>query len=116
MSTYTVPDCPADPEQAALELIVRLPCDMLGQGGPGLREILQDYTSLLHVAGCFTGLSWPDAKAVAAAAAFDVCMRDDPAGFLRFRADNAATGADGQQWDDQEAVARALRIAAQPLE
>jgi hypothetical protein len=29
MSAYTVPDKPTDPEAAALELIVRLPADIL---------------------------------------------------------------------------------------
>jgi hypothetical protein len=31
---YTVPDSPADPEAAALELIVRLPADLLGHEHP----------------------------------------------------------------------------------
>lgn len=45
-TTYTVPDNPPDPEAAALELIVRLPADLLGHDWP-LREVLQEFTTVL---------------------------------------------------------------------
>ncbi len=63
MTAYTVPTDPADPEHAALELIVRLPADILDS--TAFTTVLQQYCSLLHAQGCFTGLCWPDAKAVA---------------------------------------------------
>ena len=47
MPTYTVPDHPADPEAAALELIVQIPADVLGHNSPP-RDALQDFASLLH--------------------------------------------------------------------
>ena len=41
MPTYTVPDNPADPEHTALELIVRLPADVLHT--TAFTTVLQDY-------------------------------------------------------------------------
>lgn len=70
-STYTVPDNPADPadpEAAALELIVRLPGRVLqSQQFPQLLTVvLQDYCGVLHVEGVFAGLALADAKSIAA--------------------------------------------------
>ncbi len=56
-SIYIAPDNPADPEAAALELIVRVPTDLLGYDSPP-RDALQDFTSLpLHGrgGGCVLG-------------------------------------------------------------
>jgi hypothetical protein len=95
VSAYTVPDHPDNPEQAALELIVRLPSDILNT--EAFREVLQDYCGVLHAEGCFTGLSWPDAKNIAAAVSFDVCNRADAADFLRNRARNVLAGGSGRR-------------------
>jgi len=93
--TYTVPDSPADPEVAALELIVRMPGQVLHPQHPHLlTEVLQDFCGVLHAEGCFAGLSWADAKQLAAAVAFDAVTRDDAADFLRNRARNVLAGTD----------------------
>jgi hypothetical protein len=62
-----------DPEAAALELIVRLPIDLLA--AEGLRSVLQDYAGVLHSEGVFAGMAWSDASRVAAAVVMDVCRR-----------------------------------------
>jgi hypothetical protein len=43
------------------------------------------------VEGAFAGLSWPDAKNIAAAIAFDVTQRDDAVAFIRGRARRVTT-------------------------
>ena len=103
----------ADPEAAALELIVRLPADILDSDA--FRDVLRDYCSVLSAEGAFTGLSWLDAKQVAAAVSCDVCTRDDAADFLRNRARNVLAGTDGMAWRDRDGAARALNIAATVL-
>jgi hypothetical protein len=108
--TYTVPTNPADPEAAALELIVRLPGEILHT--TGARPVLQEYCSMLHAEGAFTGLSWPDAKAVAAAVCFDIVNRDDAADCLRNRARDVLAGTSDMAWQDSNRAARALAIAA----
>lgn len=110
---YTVPDNPTDPEAAALDLIVQLPGQVMHTDQ--FLPILQDYCGMLHAEGAFTGLSWADAKQVAAAVAFDACTRDDGAEVMRNRARNALAGADDMPWQDREGVARALNIAATVL-
>jgi hypothetical protein len=119
-TAYDVPDNPADPETAALELIVRMPTsisDRLTEAAYvlGLTEILQDYCTVLDAEGAFTGLSWADAKPIAAAICFDVCNRDDAADFMRNRARNILAGTDNMVWQNREAAARALTIAASVL-
>ena len=59
MTTYVVPDAPADPEAAALDLIVRVPIDLLADG---LRSVLHDYSGVLHAEGAFAGLAWEDVR------------------------------------------------------
>jgi hypothetical protein len=117
---YLPPDDPADPEAAALELIVRMPSSISPRlaaeaEAAGLTEILQDYCSGLDVDGTFAGLSWLDAKPVAAAICFDVCNRDDAADFMRMRASTILGGSDGMVWQSREGAARALNIAATVL-
>lgn len=113
-TTYSVPDDAADPEAAALELIVRLPVELLGYDWPS-RETLQEFTALLSAEGTFAGMSWHDAKAAAVAIVFDAINRDDPAGFLRYRAGWTAAGADNSRWDNREAMVRAFNSAARVL-
>ena len=110
---YAVPDAPADPEHAALDLIVRLPREILHV--ERFTDVLQEYCSLLHAEGCFAGLSWRDAKQVAVAVSFDVCARADAQEFLHGRARNVLAGRDGMTWDDRDGAARALTVAAQVL-
>jgi hypothetical protein len=114
MTTYTVPHSPTDPEAAALELIVRMPADVLGHLSP-TRETLQEFAALLSAEGAFTGMSWHDARHAATAIIFDATNRDDGAGFLRGRADRVRAGTDGMTWDDPAAMARALSVAATVL-
>jgi hypothetical protein len=53
-TTYTVPINPADPEAAALDLIVALPATLLDTSA--FTPVLQDFCGLLHAEGAFTGL------------------------------------------------------------
>jgi hypothetical protein len=112
-ASYTVPDNPADPEAAALDLIERLPADILHTGA--FTEVLQDYCSVPHADGAFAGLEWADARQIAAAVSWDVISRDDAADFLRNRARNVLADVDGMVWQNREAAARALNIAATVL-
>lgn len=50
-----------------------------------LRPVLQDYAGALDAEGAFTGLSWSDAKNIAAAVAFDLTQRDDAQEFIAQR-------------------------------
>ncbi|HME49687.1 amino acid aminotransferase [Mycobacterium sp.] len=109
-TAYDVPDYPADPEAAALEMIVRLPERIMHTNM--FTEPLQAYCGALHFEGAFAGLCWADAKQVAAAVSFDITQRDDAADFLRNRARDALAGTDNMAWDDQDGVVRALTIAA----
>ncbi len=81
-STYTIPESPADPETAALELVVRIPTDVLGKDSPP-REALQDFTSLLHPEGCFAGMSWHDVRHAATVMIVDAINHDDLERVLR---------------------------------
>ncbi len=111
---YSPPENPADVEAAALELIVRLPAEVLHVPPEGC-EALQEFCGVLQLEGCFADLSWADAKAIAAAVSFDACTRDDAADFLRNRARNALSGVDNMPWENREAAARAMNIAARVL-
>jgi hypothetical protein len=117
MTTYVVPDAPADPEAAALDLIVQLPIDLLA--ADGLRSVLQDYAGVLHSEGVFVGMAWADASRVAAAVVMDVCrrcLREDAPDFLPDQARNAAAGTDNVARHDRTSVARALNTAATAFE
>lgn len=122
VTTYITPDAPADPELAALDIVVRLPASLSPQRAlaiqaSGLAEQLQNFRSALEAERTFRGLAWPDARAVAGVICFDVCNRGaGAAGFLRGRACNALTGEDCVTWADRAAVARAFRIASSILE
>jgi hypothetical protein len=56
-----MPTDPADPEAAALELVVRLPFEVPGRDLPPLDE-LQDFAGVLHAEGCLAGMAWGDAQ------------------------------------------------------
>jgi hypothetical protein len=74
--------------------------------------LLQDYCGALQVEGAFAGLSWHDAKTVAATVSCDITHRTDAAEFIQSRADRVITGSDTMVWDNREGVAHALHIAA----
>jgi hypothetical protein len=78
-------------------------------------EVLQEFCGVLQLEGCFTGLSWVDAKSIAAAVSFDAVTRDDAADFLRNRARKVLAGTDNMAWVDRDGAARALNIAATVL-
>jgi hypothetical protein len=111
-TTYVVPDDPADPQAAALELIVRPPETVMG--GSGAREPLQELGAMLDAENTFTGMTWHDARHAAAAIVVDALERDDAPEFLATRAQQV--GHDGMNWDDPVAMARALTTAAMVLE
>jgi hypothetical protein len=76
-TTYAVPTNLADPESAALDLIVQLPAALLGTSA--FTPVLQDFCGLLHAEGALAGLSWNDARHITAAVSLDACHDDDPA-------------------------------------
>lgn len=105
---YTPPIHPTDPEASALDLIVD--AAEAATGSTAFRAVLQDLAGLLQLERVFAGLTWPDARLVAAAIAFDAVMSPRPARSLRTRAECVLDG-----WPataDQASVARALNTAA----
>jgi hypothetical protein len=83
MTTYTVPTDPPDPESAAQDLIVQLPATLLDTSA--FTSVLQDLCGLLHAEGALAGLSWHDARQIAAAMAFDYDRAPGPRGQLNRR-------------------------------
>lgn len=116
-TAYTVPEDPADPEAAALELVVRMPADLSGARVDGAaRAVFQDFAGILSAFGAFTGMTWHDAKHAAVVIVADGIYRDDGPGFLRQRAARVLDGTDNMVWDDPQRMAAALTIGAQVLE
>jgi hypothetical protein len=113
ITSYVAPSDPADPEIAALELIVRLGAEITRT--ESFAALVQDYSSVLHLEGAFAGLAWCDAKNVAAAIVTDITQCDDPAARMGRRARMLLEGTDNAEWNDREASARALSIAATVL-
>jgi hypothetical protein len=113
-NSYTVPANPSDPEAAALDLIVQLPAQLLDTHA--FTAVLQDLCDLLHAEGAFAGLSWNEARQVAAAVSFEVTQLDDADHTLLSRARSVRDGIDGLTWDNRDAAVRALTIAAAVLE
>jgi hypothetical protein len=62
---YEVPDSPADPEAAALELIVRMPGEVLHTPAH-MRDVLQEFCGMLQLEGCFAGAKFENGKLVEA--------------------------------------------------
>jgi hypothetical protein len=68
------------------------------------RPILDEYCIALDLEGCFDGLSASEANQAAVDILVAVCGRDDPADYLRQRADEMVAST--------LAISRSLRIAA----
>jgi hypothetical protein len=68
------------------------------------RPIFEEYCVALDIEGCFDGLSASEAHQAAVNIVLAVCGRDDPADYLRQRADEMVAKA--------LAISRSLRIAA----
>lgn len=100
---------PADPESAALDLIVR--AAEAATDSRAFRAVLQDLAGVLHAEGALSGLAWVDARLVAAAVSFDVCTAEDPVGSLRRRAAAVRAGR-GPRCADRAGVVQALDVAA----
>ncbi len=66
-SVYEVPDNPADVEAAALDLLAHMPGEVFN-APDAMTAVLQEFCGMLQLEGRFAGLTWDDAKNVAAAA------------------------------------------------
>lgn len=111
--TTTVHALPADPEGAALDLLVQ--AAEAATGSTAFRAVLQDLAGLLHAEGALAGLAWADARLVAGTVSFDVCNAADPVGSLRSRAAAVRAGR-GPRCSDPAGVAQALDVAAAVLD
>lgn len=103
----------ADPESAALDLIVRIAEAVPGAGA--LLASLQHLASALHIEGALAGIAtFGDARIAAAAITEAACTSDDPVGALRIRAAAMRAGC----WDcaDSQGLAQALDAAATVLD
>lgn len=109
----TISTPPADPESAALTLIVE--AAEAATGSTAFRAVLQDLAGALHAEGALAGLSWVDARLVAAAVSFDACTAADPVGSLRRRAAALRAGR-GPRCIDPAGIAQALDVAATVLD
>lgn len=111
--TTTVHALPADPEGAALDLLVQAAED--ATGSTAFRAVLQGLAGLLHAEGALAGLEWMDARLVAGTVSFDVCTAADPVGSLRRRAAAVRAGR-GPRCVNPAAMAQALDVAATVLD
>jgi len=111
--TTTINTPPADPETAALDLLVQ--AAEAATGSSAFRAVLQDLAGALHAEGVLAGLAWVDARLVAGAVSFDACTAADPVGSLRGRAAAVRAGR-GPRCIDPAGVAQALDGAATVLD
>ncbi len=74
-----------------------------------------DFCELLHAEGALAGLSWHDARHIAAAVSLDACHHDDAAEVIRNRGCHVLADSDGITWQDPNGAVRALNIAATVL-
>jgi hypothetical protein len=107
--TTTMNTQPADPESAALDLLVDAAETVTG--GAAFRPVLQDLAGVLLVEGVLTGLAWADAQLAAAAISYETCTATDPARELRSRAASLRAGY-RLRCADPEGIAQALDAAA----
>lgn len=111
--TTTIDTPPANPESAALDLLVQAAED--ATGSTAYRAVLQDLAGLLHAEGTLAGLAWPDARLVAAVVSFDVCTAADPVGSLRGRA-AVVRAVRGPRCVNPAGIAQSLDVAATVLD
>lgn len=111
---YQPPTDPADPVAAALDVVVRLP-ELLKPHHRPPTDALQELAAMLDIASVFAGLTWPDAKTVAAVVVCDAIISDAAAAMLQKRAAQALSGADHQDWRNSVRVAQAFWLAAEVL-
>jgi hypothetical protein len=111
--TITIDTPPADPESAALDLLVR--AAETATGSTAFRAVLQDLAGALQAEGALSGLAWSDARLVAAAVSFETCTAADPVESLRRRAAAVRSGR-GPRCVDPVGIAQALDVAATVLE
>lgn len=104
---------PADPESAALDVLVQ--AAEAATGSTVFRAALQDLAGALDAEGALAGLAWVDARLVAAAVSFDACTAADPVGSLRRRAGAVRAGR-GPRCVDPAGIAQALDVAATVLD
>lgn len=109
----TTSTAPADPEFAALDLLVQ--AAEAATGSTAFRAVLQDLAGVLHAEGALAGLAWADARLVTAAVSFDTCTAADPVGSLRRRAAAVRSGR-GPRCFDAAGIAQALDVAATLLD
>jgi hypothetical protein len=91
---------------------MRLPAKILHSDSHTL--IWHAYAAVLAQEGAFRGLVWPDPQ-MCAWLIVTAITHDQAADELRNNGRNALSGADGIQWRDRDAVARAFVIAADAL-
>jgi hypothetical protein len=106
---HIILDPDADPENAALQLIIRLPAKILHS--ESLSHVWHAYAAVLAEEHAFTGLGWPDAKLCASMIAAAITRPDAP-DVLRNHARDALAGTDRIAWRNRDLVARAFVIAA----
>jgi hypothetical protein len=104
---------PADPQSAALDLIVRI-AEALPGGAPALRAALQHLAGVLQLECALADLAWDDVRLAAATIVDAACTADDPVGALRIRAAAMRAGC----WDcaNPQGLAQALDRAATVLD
>ncbi len=111
--TTTIGAPPADPESAALDLIVQAAEAI---GSIELRAVLENLAGALQVEGALAGLLWDDARLAAVAIAYDALTDDDPVGWLRIRAGSMRAGYWDRHCASPESIAQALDVAAAVLD
>ncbi|HEV7853885.1 MAG TPA: amino acid aminotransferase [Mycobacterium sp.] len=110
--TITIDVPLADPEAAALDLIVQ--AAETASGSTAFRAVLQDLAGALE--GAFVGLVWDDARLAAAAIAYDACTEGDAVGSLRIRSASMRAGYWDRHCANPEGIAQALDVAATVLD
>ncbi len=70
-----------------------------GQVAQSSTAVLAGLLGVLHAEGALAGLSWADAKQIAAAVSFDMCTRHDAEAVVHGRARNMLAGVDNMPWE-----------------
>lgn len=115
--TTTINTPPADPESAALDLIVLI-AEALPGGARALRGALQHFAGALQLESALSSLTTiTDARVAAGTIAEFACTADDAVGSLRIRAAALRAGCWGSEFtSDPDGLAQALDGAASVLD